>query len=508
MESISRTSAPKNFSLISLISLLVIILAGCVPLPVLKYKYAYTNQPLTAPSNTTHARTDQPPPYDYFIGLALSGGGSRAANFSAAVMWELHRLGVLEHVHYISAVSGSALPAAYYALFKNDSSKWNKETLQKTMAQCFECWGVAYLLNPFRFVKFIGTSYDRTDVMAEVFKNRVFDSRTFERLQDTPRLILNATNYITGGPFVFTNEAFDRDGLKSDLSKLQIAEGVMASAAYPGGFRNVTLKNFRRSEEEGTVYLHLFDGGMSDNLGIDSVLHIHETLVRTRGSTVFPKGCLLIMVDAFTPYFEKKAETEPDTRRVRDLIIDSNALNAFSILLDTKRRKTLEALGFDESNWRDAAAEAQKQERPMRTIGLVRNLKVASLVEQRHESDEAFFEKRSFEERSRVQQERAKCKVWHIGLTQIRLSEAPRLKNWPKLPELYEPQYTEKYQQALGESYEEFEKRLLGVPTRFWISAKNARAVRAAAELLVREPNTKHLICTWLYDLTNDKCRP
>src|SRR2546425_7415806 len=51
-----------------------------------------------------------------FIGLALSGGGSRSANFSAAVMLELQRLGILEQVDVISAVSGGALTAAYYGL--------------------------------------------------------------------------------------------------------------------------------------------------------------------------------------------------------------------------------------------------------------------------------------------------------------------------------------------------------------------------------------------------------
>ena len=50
---------------------------------------------------------------DYFIGLAISGGGSRAANFGSAVLWELDRLGILQHVQYISTVSGGSLAGAY-----------------------------------------------------------------------------------------------------------------------------------------------------------------------------------------------------------------------------------------------------------------------------------------------------------------------------------------------------------------------------------------------------------
>src|SRR4051794_39684191 len=52
----------------------------------------------------------------YFVGLALSGGGSRSANFSAACMFELQRIGLLQRVDYISSVSGGSLTGAYYCL--------------------------------------------------------------------------------------------------------------------------------------------------------------------------------------------------------------------------------------------------------------------------------------------------------------------------------------------------------------------------------------------------------
>jgi NTE family protein len=51
-----------------------------------------------------------------FVALAISGGGSRAANFGAAVMLELRRRGLLEQVDIISGVSGGTLPAVYYGL--------------------------------------------------------------------------------------------------------------------------------------------------------------------------------------------------------------------------------------------------------------------------------------------------------------------------------------------------------------------------------------------------------
>ena len=59
---------------------------------------------------------------EFVLGIALSGGGSRAALFGAAGLESLARLraadgaSVLDLVRYLSSVSGGSLPASYYAL--------------------------------------------------------------------------------------------------------------------------------------------------------------------------------------------------------------------------------------------------------------------------------------------------------------------------------------------------------------------------------------------------------
>ena len=64
------------------------------------------------------------PDADLLVGVALSGGGSRAALFGEAGLEALGRLqapgggSVLERVMYLSSVSGGGLPAAYYAKLK------------------------------------------------------------------------------------------------------------------------------------------------------------------------------------------------------------------------------------------------------------------------------------------------------------------------------------------------------------------------------------------------------
>ena len=71
----------------------------------------------------------------WFVGLAISGGGSRSANFSAAVMFELQRLGLLDRVDVISSVSGGSLTAAYYCLAPD--ADWNPANLQKKLTHGF-----------------------------------------------------------------------------------------------------------------------------------------------------------------------------------------------------------------------------------------------------------------------------------------------------------------------------------------------------------------------------------
>src|SRR2546425_11108698 len=64
-------------------------------------------------------RPSPPPKQDddgYFVGLSISGGGSRSSVFAAACMFQLQQLGLLQKVDYISTVSGGSLAAAYYCL--------------------------------------------------------------------------------------------------------------------------------------------------------------------------------------------------------------------------------------------------------------------------------------------------------------------------------------------------------------------------------------------------------
>src|SRR5689334_22734 len=90
------------------------VLAGCA-----------SAAPIALPrANRTSACTAPAPDGELLLGVALSGGGSRAAIFGAATLEALSRVrvpdgtSVLERIGYVSSVSGGSLAASYYAKHK------------------------------------------------------------------------------------------------------------------------------------------------------------------------------------------------------------------------------------------------------------------------------------------------------------------------------------------------------------------------------------------------------
>jgi predicted acylesterase/phospholipase RssA len=241
-----------------------------------------------------------------FVGLALSGGGSRSANFSAACMFQLQRLGVLEHVDYISSVSGGSLTAAYYCLHADGPGGWNPGRVQKKLTHAFASDLIFNTFVPWNAVALFFTDWDRSDVLADSFTKNLFSRKgkplTFGDLRpDRPRLLINATDLQSGRRFVFCNESFDE--LNSDLSKYPLANAVAASAAVPVLMHHVTLRDFSTTFKQ---YRHLIDGGVVDNLGVQSLIETYAAQTKCAVDAglpdPYPRGAVLIVLDARTEF--------------------------------------------------------------------------------------------------------------------------------------------------------------------------------------------------------------
>jgi predicted acylesterase/phospholipase RssA len=277
-----------------------------------------------------------------FIGIALSGGGSRAANFSAAVLLELDRLGILDKATALSAVSGSSLPTAYFGLYGREQSRWNRESVRARLDKDFELRWFGRWFLPQNILAYWHSNFNRSDIMKEVFDSHLFQGKTFGDMgRGLPRILINATTLSEGKRFVFSEEQFK--ALKSRIDTFPIANAVMASSAVPAAFHDMTLRD--HADTTRGTYEHVVDGGSSDNLGVTTLLTMVKALY---SGTEHPKGCFLFVVDAYpypqTPPHKHKA----DTRAAIDFFLDTNVAAASAdALLMARRINLLDQLNVD-----------------------------------------------------------------------------------------------------------------------------------------------------------------
>ena len=265
-----------------------------------------------------------------FVGLALSGGGSRSAVFGAAVLKELARVGILSQVDVLSAVSGGALPAAYYALEGYRAIRF-ADSLMERMGYDIQREVMARTYAPHKLLRYWLTDRIEAETVIRVLDDELFHGATYADLNPTqPKLLLNATNALTGEPFVLSDEYFAP--LHRPLASFSIARAVYTSAAYPGLLEPIAL--FDGADQAGTPALPAviaYDGGPADNLGVRTLMTVLDLSLENRSrEEVFPRGCWIVSVDATGRFDNLKHEP----------------LTAATVLLKSHRREVLELAGI------------------------------------------------------------------------------------------------------------------------------------------------------------------
>ncbi|MFA0016633.1 patatin-like phospholipase family protein [Vibrio lentus] len=240
--------------------------------------------------------------------LSFSGGGTRAAALSYGVLQALRdtdmeidgeRINLLEEVDMISAVSGGSFTAAYYGLYGDKIFEDYEEAfLYHEVSEDL----ISILLSPSYWFSYA----TRTDKATDYYDANIFGDSTFAdiRRDGAPYIVINATDISTGSRFSFTQEYFDL--ICSDLNSYSVSSSVTASSAVPFVFTPVVLENknncdktehlqpsfeatsYRNrnlikslesySNKDQVNYLHLVDGGITDNLGLLSVYEMSEYL--------------------------------------------------------------------------------------------------------------------------------------------------------------------------------------------------------------------------------------
>lgn len=303
----------------------------------------------------------------FFVGIAISGGGSRSANFAAACMFQLEQLGLLERADYISSVSGGSLAAAYYCISTDD--EWNPGNVQRKLTHSFASdmiWGT---IVPWNLVVMLMSDWDRSDVLADSFQKTLFTrdghGLTFGDLRpERPRLLLNATDLQSGRSFVFCNESFDQ--LNSDLSKYPLGHAVAASSAVPVLLHQVTLRDYSTVFKQ---YRHLVDGGVVDNLGVRTLVETYRSQLRASGGTAYRRGAVFIVIDATTSY-DARISSRGDTSLLETLQLGGSLSS--TVLLNRASSATLAEIILDSAPDNVPAAQLRRERDQLMNDGYVR----------------------------------------------------------------------------------------------------------------------------------------
>jgi NTE family protein len=234
------------------------------------------------------------------IALCLSGGGYRAMLFHAGAFLRLNECGYLPKLARISSVSGGSIAAGVLGLawsklqfddldrasnFKDAVIAPIKKLASHTIDVRSLLWGV---LGP-------GTVPER---ITHYYRKYLFGKATLQDLPDVPRFVFNATSVQSKSLFRFSkNYLWDWRVGKVANPKVELAIAVGASSAFPPLLSPVVLDLRSMVFEPGsgdslqkppyTTEAVLTDGGVYDNLGLETAWKRYDTILVSDGGGMY-----------------------------------------------------------------------------------------------------------------------------------------------------------------------------------------------------------------------------
>lgn len=275
---------------------------------------------------------------DTLIVMMFSGGGTRAAALGYGVLETLNQYPVylkgkkttlVQSADVVYGVSGGSVLATYYALYGADTIPRFE---QKFLKQDFQRLVGKQVLSFANMPRLASAQFGRGDLLQEQFENTLFGNATFGDLANhranRPFAVISATDMALGNRIDFIQENFDV--LCLNLSDLRLARAVAASSAVPLVFSPIVLNNHGGnchytlpqqldnpqysadkslknkidlySDSKARPYIHLLDGGLTDNLAMRGVLDLTDTIlgkqIVQKLTQSQPKRIIIINVNA------------------------------------------------------------------------------------------------------------------------------------------------------------------------------------------------------------------
>jgi len=244
------------------------------------------------------------------IGLALSGGGYRAAAYHIGTLRKLKELGILDRITMISTISGGSIVGASFGLNGDNYSDFEKNFIKglkkSVIRKVIWSWRIlpvlilicsalfaALFYFPFTALSwltpaiiiplFILLGYFQFSLLPisraieDAYDDIFFNKKTLKDLTSKKRIAINATNAETSRPFTFSKERMTDSTYEYSDPKIRfkqhdfpISRAVAASSCVPFAFTPIRIaKHFFENEKDyNLVQPRLIDGGVYDNQGV------------------------------------------------------------------------------------------------------------------------------------------------------------------------------------------------------------------------------------------------
>lgn len=253
------------------------------------------------------------------IGVAFSGGGIRAVAYHCGVLKWFAEKGVLENIEQISSVSGGSLFVGLVFHFSGyqwpSSGQYIHEVLpkikkllnEKSLQKDSLC---RWLSKPgnWRY------SLSRANVVSKSIEEYWGVRGTLGQLTRRPLWSINGTALEDGRRFRFKGtEIGNYEMGYADASNFSIASAMAVSIAFPGGIGPLSMKTesfewYKKKQWGKTaprirVYpefqtIHLYDGGMYDNLGMEPFFDVGKQAIKTNETDIN----FIVLSDAGAPF--------------------------------------------------------------------------------------------------------------------------------------------------------------------------------------------------------------
>jgi NTE family protein len=250
---------------------------------------------------------------DKRFGVALSGGGYRAAAFHLGALRKLNDLKLLDKVDVLSTISGGSITGAAYCLRKGGYKDFEENIVKALSTKSV----IQFILTSWTFIRFIipvllllvlclilvftkwapfilpvliiafyiiftyqFKLFPISKVIEKAYAKFFYNNAALSSLCTQPELAIGTTNLQTGRQFTFSKRkmedsayAYLNPPVKFDGTNFPIARAVVASSCVPFAFSPVSIDKsfFVNQEQYGKVDPQLIDGGVYDNQGIHKI---------------------------------------------------------------------------------------------------------------------------------------------------------------------------------------------------------------------------------------------